>query len=60
MYKNYHIEPFGFYARENTHHFWHDDYDGAPDSLDNRCGYGTSVEDCKKQIDEQIEENEQG
>lgn len=30
----------------------HDDYDGADDANDNRCGYGRTVEDCKKEIDE--------
>ena len=33
--------------------FCHDDYDGAPDAKDGRCGYGRSVEHCKKQIDEE-------
>lgn len=32
--------------------FAHDDYDGAPDSGDMRCGVGPSIEDCKRQIDE--------
>lgn len=32
--------------------FWHDDYDGAEDARDGRCGHGASVEDCKAQIDE--------
>ena len=32
--------------------FAHEDYDGAPDSGDHRCGNGASVEDCKEQIDE--------
>jgi hypothetical protein len=35
--------------------FSHEDYDGAPDSGDRRCGSGASVEDCKEQIDEIIE-----
>lgn len=32
--------------------FVHEDYDGAPDGGDNRCGSGRSIEDCKAQIDE--------
>jgi hypothetical protein len=32
--------------------FVHDDYDGAPDGGDTRCGYGDSVESCMRQIDE--------
>lgn len=38
--------------------FAHEDYDGAPDSGDHRCGNGASVEDCKEQIDEIIEDEE--
>jgi hypothetical protein len=33
-------------------HFYHDDYDGAEDANDNRCGHGSSIEDCMKQIDD--------
>ena len=36
--------------------FCHEDYDGAPDSGDHRCGNGRSITDCKSQIDEQIAE----
>lgn len=32
--------------------FSHDDFDGAPDSGDGRCGYGDAIEDCKRDIDE--------
>lgn len=38
--------PFGSYA------FVHDDYDGAPDAHDNRCGHGRTLQDCITQIDE--------
>jgi hypothetical protein len=38
--------------------FVHEDYDGAPDSNDNRCGFAQSVADAKSQIDEQIEDAE--
>lgn len=30
----------------------HDDYDGAFDANDNRCGVAETVEDAKQQIDE--------
>lgn len=30
--------------------FVHEDFDGAPDSNDNRCGYGESPEDCIERI----------
>lgn len=30
----------------------HDDYDGAEDSGDRRCGYAGSIEECKADIDE--------
>jgi hypothetical protein len=29
----------------------HDDYDGAEDAFDSRCGYAASVEDAKRAID---------
>jgi hypothetical protein len=34
----------------------HDDYDGAPDAKDHRAGYAESVEACKKEIDELMED----
>jgi hypothetical protein len=43
-------------TRAMDYDFYHEDVDGAPDSGDNRYGNGPSVEDCKAQIDEQIEE----
>ena len=30
----------------------HDDYDGAPDAEDNRCGHGHTVAECIDEIDE--------
>lgn len=36
--------PFMDYA------FCHDDYDGAPDAKDRRCGVAKSVDDAKLQI----------
>lgn len=47
-YRGYVIEP----AWGGRFDFVHQDYDGAPDSKDRRCGLGTSVQDCKAQIDE--------
>ncbi|KQV83278.1 hypothetical protein [Rhizobium sp. Root1220] len=34
----------------------HDDFDGAPDGNDNRCGCSASLEAAKADIDEQIDE----
>ena len=39
-----------------NYEYVHDDYDGAEDSHDNRCGYGESVEACKAEIDERFYE----
>jgi hypothetical protein len=36
----------------------HDDYDGAPDANDHRHGYGDSIEDCIREINQYILENE--
>lgn len=47
-YKNYRI-CIGYYV---AYEFVHDDYDGAPDANDNRCGHASSIEDAKAQIDE--------
>ena len=33
--------------------FFHDDYDGPPDT---RCGNGANIQDCKQQIDEMEDE----
>ena len=32
--------------------YCHDDYDGAPDAGDNRCGHGQTVAECIDEIDE--------
>lgn len=32
--------------------FAHDNYDGAPDAKDNRCGHADTVEACKAHIDD--------
>ena len=36
--------------------FWHDDYDGAEDANDNRCGSAASLEDAKLEIDMILED----
>jgi len=36
--------------------FAHDDYDGADDAADSRCGYAQSVDECKRLIDAKIED----
>lgn len=67
QYKDYtiHYDPPPIPIRTMDWHFYHKDYDGAPEYLydgfssDTRCGDGPSVEDCKAQIDEQILESEE-
>jgi hypothetical protein len=48
--------------RRYDYGFAHEDFDGAPiDSegppADSRYGYGESIDDCKRQIDEPLNEN---
>lgn len=40
--------------------WWHDDYDGAPDSGDRRAGCARSLQAAKDEIDELILELEEG
>ena len=40
-----------------NYEYVHDDYDGAPDAGDNRCGHGQTVEECKAEIDQYIEDS---
>ena len=53
-YKNYTIsyDPKPIPHRSFDWDFGHDDYDGALDSNDYRCGNGASIEHCKQQIDD--------
>lgn len=52
-YGDWHIAPATVsYMASTDWAFWHDDYDGAPDGNDHRCGHGASIEHCKSQIDE--------
>jgi len=43
--------------RKYDYDFVHDDYDGAEDSNDNRCGSGESITDCARKIDEYWEDH---
>jgi hypothetical protein len=36
--------------------YTHRDYDGAEDARDNRHGFGPTVMDCKRQIDDLLDE----
>lgn len=38
--------------RRHDYDWWHEDYDGAPDSRDIRCGTAESAEDARRQIEE--------
>jgi len=40
------------YGRQFAWAYVHDDFDGAPDGYDGRCGYASSVEDAKSEIDD--------
>ena len=37
---------------ETQYAYSHDDYDGAEDANDSRCGHARSIEHAKQQIDE--------
>ena len=60
MYRHFIIryDPPPIGSRGADWQFVHEDYDGAEDSGDHRCGYGSSEEDCRRQIDEMIEDLE--
>lgn len=49
------FEPPPIPCRNSDWHFYHDDYDGAPDANDNRAGHAESVDGCLREIRE-IEE----
>lgn len=53
-YKGYVIKPdtYGF-------EFYHEDYDGAPDSGDKRCGHSVTIGGAMALIDEQVAEAEE-
>lgn len=35
----------------------HDDYDGAPDANDSRCGHEASIDACKQAIDDTYDDD---
>lgn len=37
---------------DQSYEYVHDDYDGAEDAEDDRCGYAKSIEQAKELIDE--------
>ena len=53
-YGAYHIwlDPPPIPTRAFDWTFAHEDYDGAPDSGDTRCGFASSIADAVRQIDE--------
>lgn len=55
IYRNCHIyyDPPPIPTRAHDWHWYHDEYDGPGDR---RCGSGPSVEDCKAQIDEALDD----
>ena len=55
-YRGYHIrfDPPPIPIREFDWQWHHDDFDGAPDGNDNRCGASASIEAAEAAIDEQI------
>lgn len=57
-YKNYTISYWAKPIPDRSHDydFMHDDFDGADDANDTRCGCGSSIDDCKRQIDEMEED----
>lgn len=52
-YRGYHIQydPPPIPIRNADWQFHHDDYDGAEDSRDPRCGFAASEAECREQID---------
>lgn len=59
MYRDYQVqyEPPPVPSRDYDWCFAHDDFDGAPDSGDARCGYAKSADDCFTAIDEIYNDN---
>ncbi len=53
-YRGYTIsrDPKPIPDRRHDWDFWHDDYDGAPEWNDPRCGTAASVRECRIEIDE--------
>jgi hypothetical protein len=59
-YRNYVIyyDPPPIPSRTCDWHYYHEDYDGAEDANDHRCGSGPSEQWCKNEIDAALAENE--
>ena len=53
-YRNYVVQPDPPPIPDRSYdwNFHHDDFDGAPDSGDTRCGYAASPQACYDAIDE--------
>lgn len=60
FYRNFHISysPPPIPYRSADWHYWHDDFDGAPDGNDNRYGSCASEQACRDEIDEWYLEQE--
>ena len=41
----------------SQYQFWHEDFDGAPDSGDNRCGTAETLKSAQFQIDDMEEDS---
>lgn len=52
-YRGYHIyyDPPPIPIRTMDWHYYHNDFDGAEDSGDNRCGSAASEEACRAEVD---------
>ena len=61
QYRDYTIshDPKPIPDRSHDWDFAHDDFDGAPDSYDPRCGTAASLEEAKQRIDEIILEEDE-
>lgn len=56
-YRGFCISYFAVPVPDGPRWEWeHPDYDGAPDSGDERCGYGCTIADCERQIDELLDQ----
>lgn len=54
LYRGWHIyyDPPPIPTRSCDWQFYHDDFDGAPDAGDNRCGFAPTLDAAKAEIDE--------
>lgn len=57
FYRGYHIYPNPVNIAASVDWCYaHKDFDGAPDAGDNRYGYAASIEACKAEIDERLDD----